>query len=1391
MDVQVLGPVTAVGTPLSPRERSILSALIIGAGTAMSADELADAYWGADPPATWLQQVKTSIARIRRRLGPAAIRTVPGGYALGLDPDTIDAVRFERLVSAARAHMLHGEAERAADAYRRALRLWHGSAYPDVGAWAPGVAESFRLDEIRQTAEEELLEARLALGEHHAVIADAERLVRESPLRETRWAILALAAYRGDRQADALATIQTARARLRDELGIEPGRRLAELEGAILRQDPALDAPEPSIPSPQTDCPYPGLHAFGTEDADAFFGRDADVERLLERVVPGAFVTLTGASGSGKSSILLAGLIPRLQQRGIAVELASPLHFDDLPSPRERSVVVIDQFEELFAHADVYVEARAAVLRDQVARGGTVIVALRSDFLDRCLAQPDLARLVGESIQPVLPLGPAELRDAIEQPARSHGLRVEPGLVELILRDTIDHPNALPMLSHALLETWRRRESSVLTVDGYQAAGGIVGAVANSAEELHRALPDEEQRQLRTVMLRLVERLPDGATVRRRSPLGPLTETPARARLINRLVAARLVSVEADTASVTHEALGVAWPRLDAWLREDAMDASMLASVSTAASAWAAGGRTEDDLLRGARLQAMLDWQAATDPDLTADELALLSTSEARAEEELRAEQRRVAATRRQNRRLRWALGGIALLLVAAMVTGGLAIVRGQEAETAAENSQIDAVVSASLATRQNDRDIAALLAAEAYRRWPDEARVRSALWGTVTSAGGLLDTHHVPGADRALVMAIPGTGTAVQVRDGRAGTALELIDVETGDVRRTFDVDLDSPIDAERGSDERERTMFVSDDGRIVAIESAPYFDVNEPACCWTHLALVDVASGATLPGTQVLRVRRGPVAFSPDSGVAYLLEPVGGGLMAVDTRTGDVRTSDAAAYDARIGEPSRYRALVVLDDDTVAVSLLDRIDIVDPASLTVVRSIRLSPGTAGISLTDDGAGGLISSGYSGLVRVDVDTGQITWSRTTSEIETCFQLVSLPAGDTVCSAPRDVTTFDTQTGERTGRSLAVQVDNMAVLSAIDDRTMLTSIINTNVWSRWRTDGTGAAVGLVAPGQRMWDAPSPNGRFTATEAIGGGPMQLWDLQRSAPTGIESDGLSVLSDDVVEFYVEGEDVGLENIGTRTRFPYRVPGLTDDVQLFDGGPGPLAFLFFDEQVVAFDPATGTRVGVPLRPPDSQLSAIFSISESPDGARAVISWWDRTSRETDAGVFRLEDGELLAGGLHGREQVIFTGLGEIVAGTDARMERIDPETFEVISTFPRAEGGNRLLVASSDGRTLLNVGWDNRVRLYDLTRDIPLGDVLALEAPLDEQFPVGARLTSDGETLLTNSPAGVLAWDLRPAAQARAACALAGREFTAEEWATYFPGEKQVATCAELAP
>ncbi|MGX5772733.1 nSTAND1 domain-containing NTPase [Microbacterium trichothecenolyticum] len=1388
MVVKVLGPLETGAGPLSPRERAMLSALVVRRGTTVSPSELADAWWGEAAPRTWEQQVRNAVGRIRSRLGSHSIETVGVTYRLGIDADSIDAVQFERLASTARAHALRGEHERAIDAYRRALALWRGEPLPDVAGWEPGIVEALRLDEIRESIEEELLEARLAAGEHRSLLPDAERLLREQPLREDRWAIVALANYRADRQAEALAVLRAARERLAEELGIEPGARLAELEVAILRRDPALAAP-PSAPAAAAACPYPGLRPFGAEDSDVFFGREDDTEAILERLAAGSVVTIAGASGTGKSSLLLAGVLPRLQERGRLIEVVRP-GSDGAAAVQRASahahVLAVDQAEELLAASSDAASSFSLLAHEFVASGGALLVTVRSDALDRLRALPGLGDDVGRSVYLLGGLTDASYRSAIEEPARRSGLHLEPGLVELAVRDAGDRSSTLPHLSHALQQTWLRREGTTLTVAGYRAAGGIPGAIAQSAEEAFQSLSPEEQDLCRSLMLRLVDRGADGASTRRRVAAAPLLADAPRRRVLERLAKARLVTIDEDAVAIAHESVAIAWPRLDGWLEDDANGARTLRAVETAAAAWDAAGRADDDLLRGARLHSALAWRDAAHPDLTAVEADLLDTSAAREEESIRELSDSAARERSRGRVLAMSLVGAAILLVTAVVAGALAGLRGQEAAAAAENAKVEAVVATSLSLRASDREGAALLAAEAYRRWPDDPRVRSALLGTMTSASGLLDAHATPGAYRTTMTAIPGTGTALRVRDGEAGTALEIVDAASGDVVRELDVDL--VVEDRWLSDYRD--VKVSADGRVGLVQSGTFVDPDDRgSCCWNQLTFVDLSSGEQLPGSRLLEMRTSvDVDLGEDGSVAYFQHPITGDAMSVDTRSGDVRTSGPDAFGDFTGEGGIYNAVAVVDSGRVAVGVHDRVDVFDRASLALIRSIELPGEMGGYSLTPDDTGGLLTSGPEGRARVRADSGDTVWSLPTADADPCWLLERLPNGTILCSDVGTVSVLDPETGRPSGPSLATQNPGHVLVSAIDDDTVLLDDGFNARWMRWRLDGSSAGAELIAPARQILEPPAEDGRYMVTVPIGGGPAQLWDLQTDAATGDEADGITLLGNDVAEVYSEAQhELWLVNIRTGQRYQYDDGASPADLWLLTARWGPHVFVASSEQIMAVDPVTGKKVGATLRIDDNEFAYIGSVSQSADGEIVVVNWLDQGIGRSQVGVFRLSDGRVLARGLFDHDRTIILPDGDLISVMARGIQRVDAATLEPVSTLSRSSASSNVLMASVDGRTLLNVGFDNRLQLFDLTRDIPLGDAIDMSAY--DQGP-GGFLAADGTRLLTNGPAGVMSWDLRPAEQARAACAIAGRELTEEEWDTYFAGDDRVATCAALA-
>ena len=227
MRLRVLGPIEAGDAAgLGPRDRVVLAALAVRPGDALNAEVLADALWGERPPPSWTKVVQGCISRLRRVLGADLISTTSAGYRLTLVDSDRD--EFEALAARGREYLATGTPERAVVAFRAALDLWAGQPFAEVEEWMPGRLEASRLKELRLAVQEDLLSARLDCGDHGAVAAEGMVLVGEEPWRERRWSLLALAQYRCGRQADALATIRTARRALGRELGLDPGSELVD-----------------------------------------------------------------------------------------------------------------------------------------------------------------------------------------------------------------------------------------------------------------------------------------------------------------------------------------------------------------------------------------------------------------------------------------------------------------------------------------------------------------------------------------------------------------------------------------------------------------------------------------------------------------------------------------------------------------------------------------------------------------------------------------------------------------------------------------------------------------------------------------------------------------------------------------------------------------------------------------------------------------------------------------------------------------------------------------------------------------------------------------------------------------------------------------------------------
>ena len=296
LEFRVLGPVEALGGRRldlgGPKQRSLMALLLIERGRPVAADRLADQLWAGNPPDGAAATLRSYVSRLRSTLGSETVIGTPAGYALAASAGSVDSHRFEELTKQGENALRRGAPGTAADRLHAALALWRGPAFAGTSDVEPLMLEARRLEELRLVCLEQRIEADLDLGRHGDVVAELQRLVEEEPLRERLWRHLVLALYRSDRQADALDAYRRAREQLRDELGLEPGQELRELERAILHHDlPPVPAPvaRHNLPSP----------------VSGLVGRERELEEIPDLLRKHRLVVLNGVGGSGKTRFAL------------------------------------------------------------------------------------------------------------------------------------------------------------------------------------------------------------------------------------------------------------------------------------------------------------------------------------------------------------------------------------------------------------------------------------------------------------------------------------------------------------------------------------------------------------------------------------------------------------------------------------------------------------------------------------------------------------------------------------------------------------------------------------------------------------------------------------------------------------------------------------------------------------------------------------------------------------------------------------------------------------------------------------------------------------------------------------------------------------------------------
>lgn len=826
MEFRILGPLEVVedgrGVLIaSARQRALLALLVLHANEPMTADRIADELWGEAPPASGAKAVAFHVARLRRALdGPAGrgdgagvLETVPAGYVLRAAAEEIDAVVAERLGREGE-RLLPDDPAGAHDRLDLALGLWRGEPLSDLADEPFARPEIARLGELRLRLLEDRIEADLRLGRQAELVGELRDLVAASPYRERLRGQLMVALYRCGRQAEALRAYQEARTILVEELGIDPGPELQELERAILRHDPALAG---DAGTGRDRNPFKGLRPFDERDAADFFGRETLIRRLVDRLDEVArgdgLLTLVGPSGSGKSSVVRAGLVPAIRSGALAgseawrvtVMLPGTRPFDELAAalgrvgaarlrpddlrrdgladvaarlvPEGRLVLVVDQFEELFWKVADETERRcfARTLTQALAAacGRLVVVAtLRADALDVALSMPELSEPVRTGLEVVGRLSREELARAITRPAELAGVAVEDGLAARMIADVADRAGALPLLQYALTELYERGDGRRLTCEAYEALGGVMGSVGRRAEQVYDDLVPAAQPLAREVFLRLVAPHQGTAPIARRVHRDELASLDDGHGGLERVLAAfgraRLVSFDRDpvtgepTVEPAHEALLSHWGRVAGWIEAAREDLWMRQRLDEAEGDWAAAGEDPGYLLAGSRLALFRDWAASTTLRLSAAEQAYLDASNA---EELR-QTTLEAARRREERRLqarasRWLRASVILSAGVALLAVGFAAFALVQAGVEREQQAVAVsreLAAASVGNLGTDPELSLLLATEALAATADR--------GFVTEEA--LDAFHW--AFQGTGAAYPAVDAAIAVRPSPFG---------------------------------------------------------------------------------------------------------------------------------------------------------------------------------------------------------------------------------------------------------------------------------------------------------------------------------------------------------------------------------------------------------------------------------------------------------------------------------------------------------------------------------------------------------------------------------------------------------------------------------------------
>ncbi|RSM57827.1 hypothetical protein DMH03_26100 [Amycolatopsis sp. WAC 01376] len=1155
----------------------------------------------------------------------------------------------------------------------------------------------------------------------------------------------------------------------------------------VLADDGAQFGDQVTRPGRAADlCPYPGLDAFGARLAGYFHGRERDVDAVLTLLRRATLVAVVGSSGSGKSSLLSAGVLPALADGAVAGSAkwtAVPIRPGTQPIEQLAAVLaklagsraqeisaalrenparfgefdaggptiwLIDQLEEVFDPAvdpgdrAAFLAAIACPLSSAETR---VLVALRSDFYPHLDQEPVLAAAVSAAQHRVLPMGPRAIRDVIEKPADQVGLRVEPALIDRMLADTDAAENALPLLSYALAQTWRRRRNGWLTLAEYAKAGALDGAIDHAAERVWESLDDRQRATARRMMLRLSHLGENAVAVRRRARLEELVtdaddESAVRA-VTDRLAAARILTIDSDAATgapvadITHEAVLRAWTRLRNWLTEDRETKRAQDDLGSGAAAWERHGADPGYLLRGARLTAIE--VARRSGGLTVNDV----------------ERRFLALSGRVEHRQRWRsrLLGLLAAALAVAVTITLVVVH-QQRRISREKTVADAV---SLAARSRsvsgqERDLGALLAV-AGAETDDNPVTRAAVMDVVSARGGPL-AYLLPAGRRATTVAAGFTRDGAAIVGAGDGSVCALSPVDGRRIGPCF-TGHRANISAVTANDD----VVVAADatGLVTVHRTGAAAPVRDPIMATSAVVGVALARDHLFAATRFGAVERWSLT-GPTTPLPPLAQSSDVVALAVADKAGQIVALTTA------GELKRWRLADgaelpgLAEPGTVSTGTTMRLDVVGGTRVVTADENRIGVWDLRAEhppLWTDAPGGtaVASSGDGETVFVGADTGRITSWRLTPEplaVEPVHAglnaaVVALGSGgDFLVGTDRGgrVISWDI-TGKRSPAGIPLAEATGPIQAVARNPGGAIASGGADGVVRVTRDGStvdahafeGSVTGLAWKATGAITVGTDRGTLFELDPASGAARALAERPGTAVTGLAADG-------------RGSPVA---------------GFSDGHVLFPDSPG-----------TSFTAAKGAVTAIALSA-DGDSVAVASgdgVSAPPQISFATKSGEFRDIRTLTGHALPVTslafgpDGRSLASGSDDRTITVWT----LADGT--RKSTLRGHTDMVLA-----------LAYSPDGATLTSGSQDGTLRLWDVATGLQIGRPLESGAG----YVWSLAPSADGASLVAANGSTVVEWPLSRGAWLDRACRLAGRVLTDDERNRYLPGETSLRPCA----